>query len=84
MDRERRRRQGRVEMGLAAVAVILAAVSAAWPEWIEALFGVEPDAGNGAAEWGIVLALLLAAVVLGVRGRSDLRAVAEAETGQGP
>lgn len=84
MDRARRRRRGRIEVGLAAVAAALAVLSAAWPEWIEALFRVEPDAGSGAAEWAVVLGLLLVAIVLGVRGRSDLRGVAEAEAGQRP
>jgi hypothetical protein len=84
MDRARRRRRGRIQVGLAAVAAALAVLSAVLPEWIEALFGVEPDAGNGAAEWAIVLGLLVVAVVLGARGRSDLRSLRTAEAGRRP
>ena len=30
------------------------------PDWIEQFFGFEPDGGDGSAEWGLTLALLLA------------------------
>ena len=78
------RRRARVEIGLAVFAAALGVVTLAWPEWIEALFRVEPDAGSGAAEWAIVFGLLLAAVALGIHGRSALRSAARSDTAQSP
>lgn len=71
--------RARLELGLALISAVLAAVTLAWPEWIEALFRVDPDAGSGAAEWGVVFGLLLLAVILGVLGSLDLRHAASAK-----
>ena len=35
-------------------------------EWIEEVFGVEPDGGNGIVEWGIVVVLLAVVVTSSV------------------
>lgn len=76
----------RVRAWIEAVVAVLAAIAglatAIYPTWFEALFEVSPDAGSGALEWAIAIALLLAAVVLALLARRDfrLRRAATAET----
>ncbi len=60
-----------VEYALAGVFVVLAVVTAVVPDWIEVVFGVEPDGGNGSLEWLLVLGLALLAVVAGALARRD-------------
>ena len=45
-------------------------------EWIEAVFGVEPDGGSGALEWGLVVALACITVGLSLAGRRTWRRAA--------
>ena len=80
MDGGRRRRRARTELGLSVTTAVLAVLTLVWPEWIEALLGVEPDSGSGAAEWAIVVGLLLLTVVFGVLARSGMRQAARAAT----
>ena len=73
------------------VEALLATLSAAalvstcfWPQWIEGLFGLEPDGGSGETEWGLSLGLAVATIVFIARAgqawrfqrqrRADLRA----------
>lgn len=44
-----------------ALLVVLAAMTAIRPAWIEALVDVSPDGGTGAAEWWLVALLALGA-----------------------
>lgn len=71
-------RRWRVEVVIGSVFLVLTALTAVVPTWIEAVFGVEPDAGSGALEWGIVAALGLLSVVSFVLARRDYRAAARA------
>lgn len=48
----------------------LALVTLVWREWIEAIFGVDPDHGNGSVEWLVVGVLAVLAIVLGARARA--------------
>ena len=54
---------------LAAVAAFVTAVTALWPDWIEIVFGVEPDGGDGSLEWAISLTCGVVAVLLALWAR---------------
>lgn len=54
----------RLEAIGAAVTGLAAAITAIVPDWIEEVFHVDPDSGNGSLEWLIVAALALATVTL--------------------
>lgn len=53
-----------VEFALAVISALLTVLTMAWPDWIEGLFEVDPDAGSGSSEWGITLAFFVATVAL--------------------
>jgi hypothetical protein len=61
----------RIEVALAVVAVGFAALTLITREWIELLLGVDPDKGNGALEWAIVIALFVASAALALIARWD-------------
>jgi hypothetical protein len=65
------RRRYWVEVVCSAVAALLGVLTAIVPDWIEEVFHVDPDAGSGALEWGIVLALLAVAITLGQSARRE-------------
>jgi len=67
------RRRLRIESGFASVSAILFVLTLVNDEWIEAVFGVEPDAGSGVSEWALTLGFLGATVVLGLMARANAR-----------
>jgi hypothetical protein len=42
-------------------------------DWIELLFGVEPDSGDGSFEWALVVVLLLATGIFSALARIEWR-----------
>ena len=62
-----------VESILASVTAVLFIVTLFWHEWIELLFGVEPDGGDGSLEWLIFGGLAAITVVFAVLARADWR-----------
>ena len=44
-----------------------------WRDWIEAVFGVDPDHGNGSAEWIAVVVLGVLTIALSILARLEWR-----------
>ena len=67
----------RARFWLEAVAAWLAATLAVltlfWRDWIEAIFGFDPDRHNGSAELAIVAALFAVFLVLALAVRAEWR-----------
>ena len=63
-----------IESAMAGVTGLLSAATVAWHDWIEIIFGVDPDHGNGALEWLFVAAMAAAAVSFAALARAEWRA----------
>jgi hypothetical protein len=74
------RRRYWFELGLAVLAGALAVLTFVNHEWIEVVFGVDPDHGSGALEWGLVLAAAGIAVISGFAAWAERRRVATQPT----
>jgi undecaprenyl pyrophosphate phosphatase UppP len=73
------RRRFWLESILGSVTAIIAVVTLFWHDWIEAVFGVDPDQGNGSAEWLVVLTLLILTAALAIGARFEWRRARLAE-----
>jgi hypothetical protein len=62
-----------VELGLSALSALSLALTLIWPQWIEMLFGVDPDGGDGSDEMGFTLGLAIATVTLLALARREWR-----------
>jgi hypothetical protein len=67
--------RARIEIVLSAILGTATIATAAWPAWVEGLLRLDPDGGNGTAEWLIVAALAAATVAAAALARRDLRIV---------
>ena len=61
------------EIALGTLSGLLFLVTLIWRDWIETLFGVEPDAGSGAVEWLIVAVTALVTVLCAIGARTEWR-----------
>jgi hypothetical protein len=64
-----------IASGLAFVSGILFVLTLVWKDWIELVFGVDPDGHDGSLEWLIVLALLASTVTFAALARKKWRRV---------
>lgn len=62
-----------IEAALASLFTVMAVVTLINSEWIEAVFGVEPDGGSGALEWAIVVVLGVAAIGSAILAQREWR-----------
>ena len=60
-----------LESVLASTTGVLFLITLVWRDWIERVFGIEPDGGNGTLEWLIVGGLLVATIMLFVLARLE-------------
>jgi len=72
------RRRFWTETVLGALTFVLLVVTLISREWIEEVFGVDPDGGSGALEWVIVGLLAVATLVAGFAARHEWRRAASA------
>lgn len=42
-----------------------------WHDWIELVFGVEPDGGDGSLEWAMVAVMFIAALMASLIARNE-------------
>jgi hypothetical protein len=75
-----RRMRAELIAGIALVAI--GVLTIAWPDWIEELFGVDPDAGSGAVEAAIVVLSALAGAAFWSHRRSSLPSAREVPYGE--
>lgn len=62
-----------VKCGLACSSAILLVVTLAWHDWIELVFGVDPDHGSGALEWLIVALTAVSTFWFAASARTEWR-----------
>jgi hypothetical protein len=67
------RRRFWIESLLAALSATLSVVTLVWHDWIEIVFGVDPDHGSGALEWLIVALAAGTAVAFAAIARAEWR-----------
>ena len=62
-----------VEAALGTLTGLLCALTLVTREWIELLFGIDPDGGSGALEWAIVASLLGVTIAFSLSARAEWR-----------
>ena len=53
-----------IETAFGVVSALALVMTLTMPDWIERIFGLEPDDGDGSTEWGLAISLAIATLVL--------------------
>jgi hypothetical protein len=61
------------EVSLGGISGVLLIITAAWPDWIEKVLGIDPDGSSGSLEWAIVVVLGVCAVTLPLLAANEWR-----------
>jgi len=67
-----------LERVLCGITGVMGIVTIFYRSWIEALFGWDPDHGNGSVEWLIILGLLAVSAVFYSLSRAEVRRIRQA------
>ena len=70
-----------IESLLAALSGGFLVATLLWEDWIELVFGVDPDNRSGSLEWLIVIACLFVTVVFAMLARQEWRRTARIRLG---
>lgn len=62
-----------VEVGMSAASALLVLMTLLWRDWIEIVFRVDPDHGDGSLEWVIAGAFVLSATGFSLIARREFR-----------
>jgi hypothetical protein len=62
-----------VESTLASLSGFLVLLTAVWHDWVEGIFGFDPDRHNGGFEWELAIACCVLTVLFGLLARSQWR-----------
>jgi hypothetical protein len=68
-----------LESALGLITGAVAIITLFWHDWIETIFGIDPDKGSGSAEWLVVVILLVVTSVLFIGARLEWRRARLAE-----
>ena len=64
------------EICLSALSLLALVLTLVWDKWIEAVLGVEPDGGDGSAEWMVFVACAVLALGSALLARIEIRRLA--------
>ena len=64
-----------LEVVLGSLGLLLFVLTLVWKDWIELVFRIDPDEGNGAVEYLVAFVLLAIVAVSGWLARTEWRAV---------
>jgi hypothetical protein len=62
-----------IESLLGAASALFLVLTLVWKDWIEIVFGVDPDNHSGSLEWVIVIACLYMTMIFSVAARQEWR-----------
>ncbi len=66
-----------IECALGSVTTFLALLTLTWPDWIERVFGYDPDQHSGSLEWTIAALCFSITIMAAVLARREWRRAAQ-------